>query len=125
MEHGQSISFALSESETVELIELPKSLDEGARMGEVLSKSLSLEESTQEVKPASALSETQSSATTLSSPSLLPKSIPLPANFASRLARPIQARLTTSPPILTNPKCSGYFVEPVSCALMLTVNVFS
>ncbi|KAI0079219.1 phosphatases II [Panus rudis PR-1116 ss-1] len=44
----------------------------------------------------------------------VPKSIPLPASYMNRSAPLPRIQASISSPILSNPKCSGYFVEPAS-----------
>ncbi|KAK7689540.1 hypothetical protein QCA50_007332 [Cerrena zonata] len=112
MEHGETaLPSVPPEPEPLEPAEPPKNSENITSSGELVS--LSPKEPTQDTKAISAPSNATPVDAVSKSPSLLPKLIPLPASFASRLIRPIQTRLTVSPPILTNVKCSGYFVEPL------------
>lgn len=124
MDHGQVPAASTSRTPPVtEHLQPPLSVEDAARLGEQLSESLWLEETR---KPNPSDTETpsaessnirvgsaqSSSSSAKSTDQQLPRSIPLPANYAGR-ARPAQPRPPVSPPILANPKCSGYFVEPL------------
>ena len=113
MGHGEPATSEQSEPQTLGVVDTPKA-EEEVHPTEPLSETPSAKESNQETTQALSPVNSQPNVGSPRSPSLLPRSIPLPANLGNRLIRPTQTQLVISPPILTNPKCSGYFVEPVS-----------